>query len=402
MKNMLMALLGSAFLVAGLAASAPAYQVKLGTEVVTNIFYAVHTGNSYGNFDRRMPDLTSFVTELNGQSHLSLTFTSNDKTTGAYLQIFLSSGPPHGATALGIDYIFGWYKFGHCTLTVGHTDTLFASEEYSPYAWLATGYFAGGGGGDGLKGFGKLYSGRFVLIKLSYEIGPWTFQVALGQAATANASNPGGVATAANTMFPRLDVAVQYVGKWFSVAPGFSIYMSEREPIEGAGLADDRILSFALALPFKLTFGNFGIVGEVGFGRNYWQAQTYNPWAAAVYWGGNNDPARIKLEDTYSLSACLGLSYTLGRVTLWLSGGWVKTTNASNDQPGTWRHGQNVRYAVVFAAPYRVNRHFSIGPEIGYYYFGWDPTLDVGPGPGSLTADLGSAWLAGVRMSISF
>ncbi|MBU1741810.1 MAG: hypothetical protein KKC37_09705 [Proteobacteria bacterium] len=389
-------------LLCGLAASAAAFQVKIGGEVVTNIFYAIQSGNSYGNNDRRMPDLTSFVAELNGDSHFHLTFTSNDKTTGAYIQISVNSGPPHGQVGVWLDYMYGWYKFGRCTLTIGHTDTMFASEEYSPHAWLASGYFPGGGHGDGLKGFGKLYSGRFALIKLGYETGPWFFQVALGQAPTLNANNPAGVATVANTTFPRLDLAVQYSGKYFRLAPGFSIYLSEREPIAGASLADDRVLSYALALPFKISLGAFCVVGEVAFGRNYWQAQTYNPWVAAVYWGGLNDATRTKIEDTYSLSACLGLSYQVGNVTLWLSGGWVKTTDAGNDQNGAWRHGQNTRYAVVFSAPYKVNQHFCISPEIGYYYFGWNPTLDVGPGPGSMTADLGSAWLAGLRFVITF
>jgi hypothetical protein len=204
-------------------------------------------------------------------------------------------------------------------------------------------------------------------------------------------------------MFPRVDLTVQYAGKWFAVAPGISVYTCEYEPISGATLKDDRVLSYALVLPFKFTFGAFGIVGELGYGRNWWQPQTYNPWVTGVYWGGNNDGGlQVKLEDSYFLSACLGLYYEMGRVTLWLSGGWVKTTNDSNDQVGTWRHGQNVRYAVVAAAPYRVNKHFSIAPEIGYYSFGYDPTLDVGPGAGSLTADLGTAWLAGVRLVFSF
>jgi hypothetical protein len=39
---------------------------------------------------------------------------------------------------------------------------------------------------------------------------------------------------------------------------------------------------------------------------------------------------------------------------------------------------------------------------VGYYYFGWNPTLDVGPGANSVFADLGSAWLAGIRFVISF
>ncbi len=388
----------------GLAAPAAAYQVKIGATLYNNFFYAWQTGNAAGRSNIRMPDTTSFVAEVNSDSFIWFAFTSNDKSTGAYIELWVQAGPAHGATALNIDYIYGWYKFGNCKLTIGQTDNLFASAAYQPYAALGSFFFADGSGGDYFRDFGKLYSGRFVQIKLDYETGPWTIMVSLGQAPTtsSNPTNPVGVASVANTMFPRLDVAVQYQGKWFAVAPGFSVYMSEREAIEGASLSDDRILSYALALPFKLDFGRFGLVGEVGFSRNWVTATVANTWRQGVWWGGNNDATQTKFEGTTTLSACLGLYYKVGRATFWLSGGWQRSSNPSNDQNGTWRHGQNTRYAVVFAVPYQVNKHFTIAPEIGYYYFGWNPTLDVGPGPGSMTADLGSAWLAGVQFIISF
>jgi hypothetical protein len=393
-----------AALTLGLAASAAAYQVKIGATIYTNLFYAFQSGNAAGRGDSRMPDTTTFVAEASGDSFFWISWTSNDKTTGAYIELWLQGGPGHGATAVGLDYMYGWYKFGRCTLTIGHTDNLFASAQYQPYAALASFYFADGSGGNYFREFGKLYSGRFVQIKLDYEVGPWTFMVALGQAPTggSNPVNPVGVANVANTMLPRLDVAVQYKGKMFSVAPGFSVYVSERESIEGASLEDDRVLAYALVLPFKLTFGSFGVVGEVGFGRNWVTANIANLWRQGVWWGGNNDGTQVKFEDTYTYTACLGLYYEIGRATIWLSGGWQKSTNASNDQVGTWRHGQNTRYAVVFAVPYKINKHFTIAPEVGYYFFGWDPTLDVGPGAGSMNADLGSAWLAGVQFVFSF
>ncbi len=389
----------------GLAASAAAYQVKIGATLYNNIFYAFQSGNAAGRSNIRMPDTTTFVAEVNADSFLWFSWTSNDKTTGAYLELWVQGGPAHGATFLGLDYMYGWYKFGNCTLTIGQTDNLFASAQYQPYAALGSYYFADGSGGDYFREFGKLYSGRFVQIKLDYETGPWTIMVALGQAPTGGSTpvNPVGVAGVANTILPRLDVAVQYKGKWFSLAPGFSIYMSEREAIEGASFQDDRILSYALALPFRLAFGRFGMVGEVGFSRNWITANIANLWRRGVWWGGNNDGGtQLKFEDTTTYTACLGLYYEIGRATVWLSGGWQKSVNPSNDQIGTWRHGQNTRWAVVFAVPYKVNKHFTIAPEIGYYYFGWDPTLDVGPGPGSMTADLGNAWLAGVQFVFSF
>ena len=116
-----------AALTLGLAASAAAYQVKIGATIYTNVFYAFQTGNAAGRGNVRMPDTTSFVAEASGDSFFWISWTSNDKTTGAYIELWLQGGPAHGATAVGLDYMYGWYKFGRCTLTLGHTDNLFAS-----------------------------------------------------------------------------------------------------------------------------------------------------------------------------------------------------------------------------------------------------------------------------------
>mgnify|MGYP000727108697 CR=1 FL=1 len=61
------------------------------------------------------------------------------------------------------------------------------------------------------------------------------------------------------------------------------------EPIEGASLDDDRILSYLLVLPFRISLGNFRIVGEVSYGMN-WVAANYFPSQIVLnrglYWGG--------------------------------------------------------------------------------------------------------------------
>ncbi len=404
------------------SATAEAYQVKVGARVDTDVGYMWRTGSSYGNNDIRMPDLTTFYVAMPVTNYLRVDWTSNDKSTGARIEFGISAGIGHGAVAVGLRYMYGWYKFGSCELVIGHTDNLLASLAYAPYQWLglaAAGSFTSGGLAAApvvlFIGMGKQYSGRFAQIALYYYLGPWTFMVALGQASTGNAGNPVNVASVANTMFPRLDLVVKYKGKYIGLAPGISIYMSEREPIEGANIVDDRILSYLLVLPFRISFGRWRIKGELSHGRN-WVAANYFPgqtiWNTAVYWGGAADPSRIKVEDTYFLAACLGLEYHLGRVSLHLGGGWHKSTNATEDVPGGWRHGQQVRYAFNFAVRYRVNKHFVIAPEVSYWFYGWDPTQDVGGGPGpggrvpvpngSMFADLGSAWLVGISFQFRF
>jgi len=407
----LFVLLLAVVLAVAFAVPAMAYQVKIGARVDTDIAYAWRSGNSYGANDMRMPDLTTFYLAMPVTNYLRVDWMSNDKSTGARIEFGLQSGPAHGAVGVTLRYMYGWYKFGRCQLVIGHTDNLLASLAYAPYQWLglgALGLFTGQAGPVApvvlFIGMGKQYSGRFSQIALYYYVGPWTFMAAIGQAPTGNAGNPVGVASVANTMFPRLDLVVKYKGKYVGLAPGFSIYMSEREPIEGASLADDRIVSWLLVLPFRVSFGAFRIVGEISYAKN-WVAANYLPsqtvWNTAVYWGGNNDPSRIKIEDSFQLAACLGLAYYMGRTSFHLGGGWSKSTNSSNDQPGTWRHGQNVKYGLNFAVRYRVNKHFVIAPEISYWYYGWNPLLDVGAG-GAVTADMGNVWLAGISFQIRF
>jgi len=380
-----------------------------------------------------MPDLTTFYIGLPVTNYLRVDWLSDDKSTGARIEFGLSAGGPaagHGAVGVTLRYMYGWYKFGRCTLVIGHTDNLLASLAYAPYQWFGLGAIGSFTVNNTTTvvpnapvvlfiGHGKQYSGRFAQIALYYDVGPWTFMVAVGQAPTANVINwlaggnlPTAVTTVANTTWPRLDLVVKYKGKYIGLAPGFSIYMSEYEPITGADLENDRVLSYLFVLPFRITLGNFRIKGEVAYGRN-WVAANYfggqTAFMQAIWWGGRNDFALTKIEDTYTLSACLGLEYHVGRVSFHLGGGYQRSDNASNDQVLTWRHGQQVKYAFNFAVRYRVNKHFVIAPEISYWFYGWDPTLDVGgPVGGGLNPqttmwnDLGSAWLAGISFQYRF
>lgn len=399
-----------------------AYQVKIGGQVVSDVFYALRSGLSYvgpqNTTDVRQPDLTSFYPTVHRASCIYFNFSSKDKATGARIRLNIQAGPAHGQTEVFPFQIFGWYRFGRCKLLLGHTHNLFAALHYGPYQFIGMqGRNSVGALGPWIRlvGFGKQYSGRFVQAALYYRRGPWTIMVSLGQAPATNAVSAryGGNAGAlrANTPAPRVDLAVEYKGKYLSVVPGAAVYYTRLEPMEGTYVEDQNVYSFMLVLPFHVNLGRFGIKGEVSFGQN-WDTGNHHPnvrrFSRAVYWGGANDNGnRIKVKDTRILAACLGFYYRLGRVTIWLSGGWHRSENGTGDVAGGWRHGQQTRYAVVLAAPFRVNKHFTIAPEVSYWYQGWDPRQDVGgsTNPGSATsttADLGSFWLIGVQFKIRF
>ena len=396
-----------------LASSAQAYQVRVGANVATSLFYAIQTGSSYAGFagtrDIRQPDLTNFATQVDG--YFSIIFVSDDRSTGAHVKIALTSGPVAGTNAVNLYYLYGWYRFGRCTLEVGHMDNLFAPATYAPYG--ALGFNALIDGSGGFYEFGKLYSGRFAQVALYYKAGPWTLMAALG-AVPRNSDNLPTTQTfwgpvtnvfQMNQIYPRLDLAAQYRGRWFALAPGFSIYRTEWETWEGApNLQDDHIWSWAFVIPFKLVVGNFGLTGEAGIGQNWAVPNMLNTWQFATWWGSARTGFMNKVADTRLYTLCLGLFYRVGRATIWLSGGWQMAQNGSSDVIGAWRHGQNVRFAFVLAVPYRVNRHFTVAPEVGYYFYGWNPTEDVGPVSqgGTVTADLGLAWIVGVRFYIHF
>jgi hypothetical protein len=399
-----------------LASPSWAYQVELGARFRAEYYWAYRPGTTYGNRDVRQPDLSTFIAAMPSTSYLRLDFTSLDRTTGGRVEIGFGVGPDHGGNRLDLRHIYGWYRFGRCKLIIGHTDNMLAIEkDYAPWQYLGlSGRQATFplGPSDMMEGFGKLYSGRFTQAILYYYQGPWTFMVSVGQPGLntstgwAFSNNAGTVAV--TNVWPRLDLAVEYRGKWFALVPGFSISEVRFEPMEGLHMTDDRVLSWLAVLPFRLQFGRFGIRGEAGMGQNWVTANMYNAWQAGVWWAGNNDAGnRIKLADTRLYSAGLSFSYEIGRATLWFSMGWQMTQNESNDQNGTWRHGQNVHYAFVFAVPYRVNKHLTIAPEAGYYYMGWDPTQDVGGStnparPTSTIADSGAVWIVGVQFQIRF
>ncbi len=398
------------------ALPAAAYQVKIGARLRAEFYWAIRPGTTYGTRDVRNPDLTTFIAAMPSTSFIRVDFTSNDRTTGARIEIGLGAGPDHGANRLDGRHFYGWYRFGRCKLVIGHTDNMLAREkDYAPWQYLGLSARQATfplGPSDMMEGFGKLYSGRFTQAILYYYDGPWTVMVSIGEPSLNTStgwafSNNAGTIAVTNT-WPRLDLVVEYRSRWFAVVPGFSISEVRFEPMDGLSMTDDRVISWLAVVPFRLQFGPFGIRGEVGTGRNWVTANMYNAYQAGVWWGGNNDGGnRIKLADTRLYSAGLSFNYQIGRATLWFSMGWQRTENFSHDQNGTWRHGQNTRYAFVFAAPYRVNRHFTIAPEIGYYYMGWDPTQDVGGStnaaqPTSTTADLGAVWIVGVQFMIRF
>ncbi len=402
-----------------LATTGYAFQIKVGATLATDLFYILQTGPAYVGplvtRDSRQPDLTTFTAQVTSGS-LSIMYFARDRTVGAHLALALTAGPAHGAQNVQILFMYGWYRFGRFRLSIGHMDNLFASSTYAPYAGL--GFQSLPDGSGGLYDFGKLYSGRFAQVGLYYGIGRWQFMIALGTAPRNTDNFPAWRnnqnVIVGNGRYPRVDLAAEYRSKYFAFAPGISVYRTEWEGMEGVTLQDESVLSFALVLPFRASFGNFGLTGEVSYGQNWRAANMRNPWQGAVWWGGGYGDRldRIKAADTRLYSACLGLYYRLGRATIWLSGGWQMAQNGSSDVFGSWRHGQNTHWAMVLAVPYRVNRHFSIAPEIGYYFYGWDPTQDVGgasnwgtPGGATSTstiANLGSAWLIGIRFVIRF
>ncbi len=399
-----------------------AYQVKIGGQVATDVFYAIRSGSSYvgplNTTDSRQPDLTSFYTTVHRASCIYFNFSSQDGSTGARIRLNIQAGPDHGQTEVFPYEVFGWYKFKRFKLVVGHTHNLFAALKYGPYQFLGMqGRNSVAALGPWIRfiGFGKQYSGRFAQVDLYYRYGPWTLMACLGQAPATNAvgAQYGGNANAlaTNTPAPRVDLAVEYQGKYLSVAPGAAFYYTRLDPMAGTSVDDQNVYSFMLVLPFHVSLGRFGLQGEVSFGQN-WDTGNHHPlvrrFNRAVYWGGSNGQGnRIKVKDTRILAACLGFYYRVGRVTLWLSGGWHRSENGTGDVAGGWRHGQQTRYAVVLAAPCRVNKQFTIAPEVSYWYQGWDPRQDVGGSTNpavatSMTADLGSFWLIGVQFKIRF
>lgn len=367
--------------------------------------------NQYGlDMKGRLRDTyTSNFVQVNANSYFGAKWTSGDKSTGAHVELYVQSGQlnANSKEAVGLRYAYGWWKAGKCKLVAGHTDGVFGSLFAAPGQLLGTNQSAK----ILLLRWGYLYSGRSPQVRFEYMSPVGLLTIALGQAGAEQV--PGTETWAAGSSqayfnLPRVDLAWAIRAGSFMAIPGFSISQFKYDGVSSG--RDDTVVNWVAQIPISWNMAGFGVKAQAYYGQNiddeWGQVGTLAfsgsgiaiPQLQAVpVWDANG-----KVEDSKQWGATLELSYTVGRWKPLVGFGYVYTSNDNWKKVG-YTDDNYSRWAGFAAVNYKVNKYFTIQPEVAYYNYGdlLSPKATDLDGK-TQSGDYGTEWLFGVALLFVF
>lgn len=380
MKRLFILTLAAAFVV---ALSMPAWawvgadQVQFGARINQEIGWQSKTKEQTVN---KQDDVNRSYLKANSNSYLRMKFMSKDKAQGALVEIGVGSGSGYGSNTISTRHMYGWYKVGNCTLTVGHTDNWLGNT-----FWGAQKLQAETHGGD-ILGWGKAWAPRRAQVQLKYAAGKTaTLMFALARPFK-DASPTGGSTVGMDKyyQFPQLEVAVQFKGKSWSIIPSGVWYQARFDKTPSG--VDDSVDSWGLILPVKVTFGAFIAMAEIHYGQN-----TNN-----LYSGHSEGTAFLKssgsVEDTDNVGGFLQLGYKVGNSTIHAGFGYESFTNDAWKDGGTYRDDNVTRKLFWVSVPTKIAQNLWLYPEFDYYDYDEDRN-DV---------DQGNEWVLGLLFRFLF
>ncbi|MCB2188116.1 MAG: hypothetical protein KQJ78_16990 [Deltaproteobacteria bacterium] len=374
------------------AADAPAPGATVGARFWTDIGWQVKSEEVTVN---KHDAVTSNFTNLNANSYLRATFTSEDKSTGGLAELRIGS-KQGDAESVGFSYMYGWWKVGNCKLVVGQDDTWIGSLAYAPRQYLGVSQ----SGKVLLINWGFPYSGRHAQARAEF----W-FSQAVGLSvgiAEADAELAPGEDFAApagdyyNTV-PALELGLWFRTPNFMCTPAIGWSQTQIEKTSETDKSDDDYNAFIAVLPVKLTFGPFA--AKVG---GYYGINNDTTWGGEIngngtlgasprsvpVWKNNGDE-----EDTIQYGFWGDLGYAIGPVTPTIGGGVVNTQNDAWSKSAGYADDNNTRFALFAALPYQVTPNFDVQPEVVYFDLG--DSLATGD-------SAGNEWLFGVAARFIF
>jgi len=326
---------------------------------------------------------------LGGNQQNAQGVSGNFSSTGGYY--FVESGK-----------LYGYYKFGNCTLLAGKTD----GHVYSvlPYQNLGNDENRHSGG----QGWGGVYDQRVTQVRFSQDVSKsfgydislvqpmYYFDSGTGSATGAPAANGTAGAVQSYATFPMVAAKlrmnfgavslmpagyIQYV-KWDNLAPA----LNKQTP-------DDNMTSWAAVLPVVVKAGAFTGTFQGAYGQN--MGSRFNTAQGvldkqSVYHGYGRTPNGA-VKNTTGYNAFADLAFTSGAVTPHFYVGWDKATNddvyVGDKYNQRWMYGVGVNWKIA--------ESFYLIPEFTYYNWGNNPTAAKNP-------SLGTEWLGGVQFQFVF
>lgn len=371
-----------AFSAPAFAADVPGPSVVVGARIWQDLGYQNLSKELTVN---KKDDVTTAFTNLTASSYLNVLFTSPDKTTGAKVELGLSSKIGN-AEAASLRYAYGWWKVGNCKLVAGHDDSRLGSLAYAPLQGLGAGQSAK----LLMSEWGYIYSSRQPMVRFEYMAGNFGFTIAAVQpAAQIVPALPTGTDAYAN--LPRFDVTVEMAAGGFKASPAFGYSQIKAQGVT-AGF-DDSVTSWIALLPVKFSTGPFTVKANVFTGNN-----TDQEWDGGLSAGLGALPKSIaiwsagKVKDTKATGGFLSAEYKIGQFTLAAGYGLVKSENDVWKKP-VYQNEDYTRNMWFVSFPYQVTKNFIIHPEVAYWNYGDSVTTGK---------DNGNEWMMGLAFKFIF
>lgn len=402
MKKLLIAMvaiLALAFAAPAFAADeGPGYNVVVGGRLWTDFGYQ-YTSKELG-LTSSGKDITTAFLNLNGNTYLNAKFMSADKSTGAHIELSISSTTGN-TSSVGLRYAYGWWKVGVCKFVAGHTDSWVGSLAFAPRNYLGTTQSAK----ILLINWGFLYSGRRTQIRFEMEPSKM-FGFSVGLVApesemTTPSYNTGWTVYDKYFNFPALEAALSLNFGPVLMMPGFGVSQGNFEfgsasPQKGY---DDSYTAWIFQFPIKFQAGIFSLKYQIYYGIN-----------SDTSWGGEALPtaaargktltalplwtASGKVEDTTVLGTSLECAFQFNQlVGLNFGGGYISYNNDKLKETLGYANNDQSRYALFIAVPFQITKNFDLGPEFVWYDYGKSP---------STNADYNNEWLLGVTFRFIF
>jgi hypothetical protein len=288
-----------------------------------------------------------------------------------------SAGDKYGADEyISTRKIYGFYKFGNCTLLAGKTDGSFWSPLLSQAMGLEHGNHVVG------LGWGSLYDTREVQVRFTQDISKtMSWQVALVQPGTTDIT-VAGVNYDAYSVFPRVDAMFTMGLGPVTLMPGGTWQLRKFDKLPSS--FDAEVPTWYIQLPVKVRAGAFQGNFQVGYGQNLNVFQLQSAYHQAYWLGG-------KLKNTIGITALADVAFVAGPVTPHFFMGYDKAQNDDiyvGDKAVT-----RLMYGV--GVDWMISPNFIVRPEFTYYDWGKNPNVAGNP-------DLGKEWIGGVQFAFVF
>jgi hypothetical protein len=319
-------------------------------------------------------------------------------SVGAYWEIRLGANQQAAASGVAFQQggsggayipegakLYGYYKFGNCTLLAGKTDGhIFSVVAYQNLGFDNNNHIAG-------FGWGSIYDNRSAQVRFSQDISKtFGYDISLVQTAYYNDNGTGIVpattvgARSSFMTWPLTALKLRMNFGAVSLMPAGWVQYVKWNDLPGN--ADDNMTSWGAVLPVVVKAGAFTGTFQAAYGINM--------GGILALQSGFHNYQRVNgsVKNTTGYNGFADFAFTAGAVTPHFYIGYDRAENSDK-----WKVGDDYNDRVMYGVGvnWKITDNFYIVPEFTYY--------DYGKRPGTVqNQDLGSEWLGGVQFQFVF